>query len=252
MRVLRGEDWCWIDTEPTGLAPVRHTCEVYSLGRDVKHEDVTESRSIVSLIGPDARAEARRRPARGRALLRGGRARALRGHRPRRRRDRRAAAWPSALGVEAVSEDGGRVPARRVGPAAARARHGRGHHSPGGRPQRARRGLREGLLRRPGDRRPAALARQAQPPPARAEAVRARPSTATRSRSASARSARSARRASRPRSAPWRWPSCGARPAPGDTVAVGSNGTTARGRRPALRTRLSVCPAAVGGDKLRR
>lgn len=55
MRVLRGEGWLWIDTEPAGLAPVRHTCEVYSLGRDVKHEDVTESRSIVSLIGPQAR-----------------------------------------------------------------------------------------------------------------------------------------------------------------------------------------------------
>ncbi len=55
MRVLRGEDWLWIDTEAAGLAPVRHTCEVYSLGRDVSHEDVTESRSIVSLIGPQAR-----------------------------------------------------------------------------------------------------------------------------------------------------------------------------------------------------
>ena len=56
MRVLRGEDWLWLDTETAGLAPVRHTCEVYSLGRDVRHEDVTESRAILSLIGPEARA----------------------------------------------------------------------------------------------------------------------------------------------------------------------------------------------------
>ncbi len=56
MRVLRGEDWLWLDTEAAGLAPVRHTCEVYSLGRDVRYEDVTESRAILSLIGPEARA----------------------------------------------------------------------------------------------------------------------------------------------------------------------------------------------------
>ncbi len=55
MRILRGEDWIWIDTEAAGLAPMRHTCEVYSLGRDVSHEDVTEQRAIVSLIGPGAR-----------------------------------------------------------------------------------------------------------------------------------------------------------------------------------------------------
>jgi folate-binding protein YgfZ len=55
MRILRGEGWFWIDTDPDGLAPVRHTCDVYSLGRDVSHEDVTEARSIVSLIGPQAR-----------------------------------------------------------------------------------------------------------------------------------------------------------------------------------------------------
>ena len=56
MRVLRGEDWLWLDTEAAGLAPMRHTCEVFSLGRDVRHEDVTESRAILSLIGPEARA----------------------------------------------------------------------------------------------------------------------------------------------------------------------------------------------------
>jgi len=56
MRVLRGPDWLWLDTEPAGLAPLRHTCEVYSLGRDVRHEDVTAARAILSLVGPEARA----------------------------------------------------------------------------------------------------------------------------------------------------------------------------------------------------
>jgi folate-binding protein YgfZ len=55
MRVLRGEDWLWLDTEPAGLAPVRHTCQVYSLGRDVRHQDVTGSRAILSLLGPESR-----------------------------------------------------------------------------------------------------------------------------------------------------------------------------------------------------
>jgi len=55
MRILRGEDWLWIDTEAAGLPPVRHTCEVYSLGREVSYEDLTDQRAIVSLIGPRAR-----------------------------------------------------------------------------------------------------------------------------------------------------------------------------------------------------
>ena len=105
------------------------------------------------------------------------------------------------------------MPARRVGPPAPRARHGRRHDPPGGRPQRARGELHQGLLRRPGDRRPAALQGQAQPPPARAAADRARRSAATRSCSARSRWARSAPRASPPASARSRWRSCGARPA---------------------------------------
>jgi tRNA-modifying protein YgfZ len=34
---------------------IRHTLETYSLGRDVSFEDLTESRVILSLIGPQAR-----------------------------------------------------------------------------------------------------------------------------------------------------------------------------------------------------
>jgi folate-binding protein YgfZ len=55
MRVLRGGDWFWIDTEELGRAPLAKTLRMYSLGRDVKSEDVTEARSILSLIGPAAR-----------------------------------------------------------------------------------------------------------------------------------------------------------------------------------------------------
>jgi folate-binding protein YgfZ len=55
MRVLRGEDWFWIDSEAIGRDPLARTIKMYSLGRDVKNEDVTETRAILSLIGPSAR-----------------------------------------------------------------------------------------------------------------------------------------------------------------------------------------------------
>jgi tRNA-modifying protein YgfZ len=56
LRILRRDDWFWLDTEAIGHAVVRHTLATYSLGRDVRFEDLTESRSILSLIGPEARA----------------------------------------------------------------------------------------------------------------------------------------------------------------------------------------------------
>jgi tRNA-modifying protein YgfZ len=55
MRVLRGDGWVWMDTEPLGLAALKKTCQMYSLGRDVRFEDVTADRAILSLIGPAAR-----------------------------------------------------------------------------------------------------------------------------------------------------------------------------------------------------
>jgi folate-binding protein YgfZ len=55
LRILRGDDWLWLDTEAIGHAVIRHTLETYSLGRDVRFEDVTDSRTILSLIGPEAR-----------------------------------------------------------------------------------------------------------------------------------------------------------------------------------------------------
>ena len=55
LRVLRGADWIWVDAERIGLAPLVHTVQTYSLGREVRWEDVSEQRAILSLIGPRAR-----------------------------------------------------------------------------------------------------------------------------------------------------------------------------------------------------
>jgi folate-binding protein YgfZ len=55
MRLLRGLDWLWIDAELPGKRPLEHTVETYSLGRDVRWEDLTEERSILSLVGPRVR-----------------------------------------------------------------------------------------------------------------------------------------------------------------------------------------------------
>jgi folate-binding protein YgfZ len=55
LRVLRGDDWFWLDTEAIGHAVLEHMLRTYSLGRDVQFEDVTESRALLSLVGPAAR-----------------------------------------------------------------------------------------------------------------------------------------------------------------------------------------------------
>ena len=55
LRVLRGHDWFWLDTEAIGHAVLAHMLRTYSLGRDVQFEDVTESRALLSLVGPAAR-----------------------------------------------------------------------------------------------------------------------------------------------------------------------------------------------------
>jgi len=56
LRVLRGADYFWLDTEAIGHAVLRHMLDTYSLGRDVQYEDVTETRALLSLVGPGARA----------------------------------------------------------------------------------------------------------------------------------------------------------------------------------------------------
>lgn len=49
MRILRGPDWIWIDTEPGADAMLLKTIETYSLGRDVTWESADEG--IVSVLG---------------------------------------------------------------------------------------------------------------------------------------------------------------------------------------------------------
>jgi folate-binding protein YgfZ len=55
MRVLRGEDWIWLDTEATTAAALARNVDMYSIGRDVTLTNVTAERAILSLIGPAAR-----------------------------------------------------------------------------------------------------------------------------------------------------------------------------------------------------
>jgi folate-binding protein YgfZ len=55
LRILRGDDWLFLDTEAIGHAVLEHMLRTYSLGRDVQYEDVTGSRSLLSVIGPAAR-----------------------------------------------------------------------------------------------------------------------------------------------------------------------------------------------------
>jgi tRNA-modifying protein YgfZ len=49
MRILRGPDWFWIDTEPGADAVLLKHIETYSLGRDVSWESADER--MVSLLG---------------------------------------------------------------------------------------------------------------------------------------------------------------------------------------------------------
>jgi folate-binding protein YgfZ len=55
VRILRGDDWFWLDTDAIGHAVLDHMLRTYSLGRDVQYEDVTESRALLSVVGPAAR-----------------------------------------------------------------------------------------------------------------------------------------------------------------------------------------------------
>src|SRR3954469_1950452 len=52
MRVLRGEDFIWVDAEPAGFPALKRNASMFSIGRDVKHEDVTDEYAILSLVGP--------------------------------------------------------------------------------------------------------------------------------------------------------------------------------------------------------
>ena len=53
MRILRGEGWFLLDSEPQALPVLEHMVRVYSIGRDVKAE--RDERGLWSIIGPAAR-----------------------------------------------------------------------------------------------------------------------------------------------------------------------------------------------------
>jgi len=55
LRVLRGQDFFWLDTEAIGHAVLAHMLRTYALGRDVQWEDLSASRALVSVVGPAAR-----------------------------------------------------------------------------------------------------------------------------------------------------------------------------------------------------
>src|SRR4051812_20377755 len=55
MRVLRGPDFIWLDTEAASLPVMLRNAQMYGIGRDVRAEDVTGAYAILSLIGPAAR-----------------------------------------------------------------------------------------------------------------------------------------------------------------------------------------------------
>jgi folate-binding protein YgfZ len=56
MRLLRGPDWIWVDCAKGALPVLDHTIRTYGIGRDIRVRDVTDERSVVSVIGPKARA----------------------------------------------------------------------------------------------------------------------------------------------------------------------------------------------------
>jgi folate-binding protein YgfZ len=62
LRVLRGADFFWIDTEPIGTAVVRHMLDTYAIGRDVQWQEA--ERALLSLVGPGAGAVADPEPPR--------------------------------------------------------------------------------------------------------------------------------------------------------------------------------------------
>jgi tRNA-modifying protein YgfZ len=53
MRIVRGEDWFLLDSEPQALPVLEHMVRVYSIGRDVK--SARDERGLWSIIGPTAR-----------------------------------------------------------------------------------------------------------------------------------------------------------------------------------------------------
>jgi folate-binding protein YgfZ len=55
MRVLRGQDFVWLDLEPPALPVMARNAGMFGIGRDVNARDVTADYALLSLIGPAAR-----------------------------------------------------------------------------------------------------------------------------------------------------------------------------------------------------
>jgi folate-binding protein YgfZ len=55
MRILRGPDWVWIDCAKGALPVLDHMIRTYGIGRDIRPEEVTDERAILSVLGPRAR-----------------------------------------------------------------------------------------------------------------------------------------------------------------------------------------------------
>jgi folate-binding protein YgfZ len=53
MRILRGEGWFLLDSEPQALPVLEHMVRVYSIGRDVQSR--RDERGLWSVLGPEAR-----------------------------------------------------------------------------------------------------------------------------------------------------------------------------------------------------
>ena len=261
MRVLRldGDDFL-LDLEPEALPAVLRHLSMYKVGREVEVEDASR----------DSRAPVGDRPRRSARLTGAAAARSPREPTPRRSSDGVAcraiatdvgldllcdadaaeplAAALAAAGVAEVSPEAAEIVRVESGPPALRARDDDGDDPAGGGHQRAGRLVHQGLLHRPGDRRPPPLQGQAEPPPARAALRAGARRRATRSARARRSWARSGPRSSPPPSARSRWRSCAARPSRAPRVDVG-DGAVARGRRAAVRGRVTVERRRTAADR---
>ena len=178
---------------------------------------------------------------------------AARRHRPRASTSSAPPRTPSASAARSTSPVVPEAAAEVLRVESGRPRYGldldERDHPPGGRPQRARRELHQGLLRRPGDRRAPAL--QAASPTATCAACgcRRRCRRARRWCSASARSGVSARAWSRRASvrSGWRW--CGARRRWGTSSSQAMRARSSLSCRSATALRLRRCAALTASPR---
>ena len=203
MRILREEDALWVDAEPRSMPALVRNASMYGIGRDVHTADVTDEFAILSLIGPGARAALDSAPPEEEHAWVAGE------HGMYVATDlgvdvicpaADAEGVRVALGVEPVSEEAAECVRIESGRPRLGYEIAGGRDPAGGRAQRARGELHEGLLRRAGDCRAAALQGQAEPPPARTAALAAgRLRRGGRLRRQRRRQGRHGRRIARPR-----------------------------------------------------